>query len=125
MSIKEKILLVQLLLEDIRGNWGGGWYGRNAIDRADKASSLCREIASELNDNNYVTLAESCEAYIGDYYEDGDGRFFREPFPRGYEHMSELHGLPATYKDKSEEFQLVAKDYLTYPENRFDDWEEE
>ena len=126
MDVKEKILLVQLLLEDIRGNWG--WvssFGQNAEHRALKAKELCQEIASELNDNNYMTLAERCDEYISESYEygDWDGRFFRETFPNGYEDMSELHGLTETYKDKSEEFQYVAKDYLTYPENRFDDWE--
>ena len=126
MDVKEKILLVRLLLEDIRGNWGWvGSFGQNAENRALKAKTLCQEIASELNDNNYMTLANTCDEYIdGSYrYGDWDGRFFREAFPNGYENMSELHGLTETYKDKSEEFQLVAKDYLTYPEHRFDDWE--
>ena len=127
MDVKEKILLVQLLLEDIRGNWGYVWsYGRNAEQRALKAKSLCQEIAAELNDNNYMTLAAECDEYIRESIEwgDWDGRFFRAPFPRGYENMDELHGLKSTYKDKSEEFKFVAEDYLTYPENRFDDWEE-
>lgn len=126
MDVKEKILLVQLLLEDIRGNWGFGWYGADAEHRALKAKSLCQEIASELNDNSYMTLAETCDKYIEDSYKygDWDGRFFRESFPNGYENMEYLHGLTETYKDKSEDFQSVAKEYLTYPENRFDDWEE-
>lgn len=126
MNVKEKILLVQLLLEDIRGNWGHGCYGMDAEHRALKAKSLCQEIAAGLNDNNYMTLADECDEYIRGSYEygDWDGRFFRAPFPRGYENMSDLHGLTKTYKDKSEDFQFVAKDYLTYPENRFDDWEE-
>lgn len=127
MDVKEKILLVQLLLEDIRGNWGHGYGGRNAEQRALKARELCQEIATELNDNNYMTLADECDEYIRGSIEwgDWDGRFFRAPFPRGYENMDELHGLTSTYKDKSGEFRFVADDYLTYPENRFDDWEEE
>lgn len=126
MNVKEKILLVQLLLEDIRGNWGYAWDGADAEHRALKAKSLCQEIASELNDNTYMTLADECDEYIKGSYEygDWDGRFFRAPFPRGYENMHDLHGLSETYKDKSEEFQIVSKEYLTYPENRFDDWEE-
>ena len=126
MNVKEKILLVQLLLEDIRGNWGHGCHGMDAEHRALKAKSLCQEISAELNDNNYMTLADECNEYIRGSYEwgDCDGRFFRAPFPRGYENMSDLHGLTKTYKDKSEDFRFLAKDYLTYPENRFDDWEE-
>lgn len=124
MNVKEKILLVQLLLEDIRGNWGHGWIGRNAMDRANKAKSLCEEIAKELNDNNYFILAITCDEYLSLCEDgDGDGRFFREEFPEGYENMDELHGLSPTYKDKSDEFKSVSEEYLTYPQNRFDDWE--
>ena len=48
MNVKEKILLVQLLLEDIRGNWGFAFYGgKDALHRALKAKSLCEEIAIE------------------------------------------------------------------------------
>ena len=124
MNVKEKILLVQLLLEDIRGNWGHGWIGRNAIDRADKARSLCEEIANELNDDNYFILAGACSTYISYCeYGDNDGRFFREEFPEGYDGMDKLHGLNPTYKDKSDDFKVIAEEYLTYPEHRFDDWE--
>lgn len=124
MDVKEKILLVELLLEDIRGNWGWGWIGRNAVDRALKAASLCEEIAEELNDDRYLMLQNSCNVYINDYYDgDGDGRWFREEFPDGYENMEDLHGLTFTFLDKSEEFQAEAEEYLTYPEHRFDDWE--
>jgi hypothetical protein len=124
MNVKEKILLVQLLLEDIRGNWGCGWTGKDALERAVKARDLCEEIASELNDDNYLTLADSCNGYIRYYYEDGDGRWFRAEFPHGYENMNVLHGLESTYMDKSDEFKSVAEEYLTYPDNRFDDWED-
>lgn len=127
MKVEEKILLVQLLLEDIRGNWGYVWsYGRNAEQRALKAKSLCQEIAAELNDDNYIILAKTCDDYIRGSIEwgDWDGRFFRESFPFGYENMSALHGLTETYNDKSKGFKVVAKRYLTYPQHRFDDWED-
>ena len=125
MTIKEKILLVQLLLQDIRGNWGWERNGKPFLSRAIKAIDLCEEIANELNDNDYLTLADSCNEYIEYCYEgEGDGRWFREPFPMGYEGMDELHGLAFTYKDKSDEFKSIAEAYLTYPENRFDDWED-
>ena len=126
MNVKEKILLVQLLLEDIRGNWGYWGIGRNVEDRALKAKALCEEIANELNNNEYTKLAFSCDKYIessrgcGDW----DGRWFREAFPYGYKNMNELHGLILTFNDKSTEFKSVAKEYLTYPEYRFEDWED-
>lgn len=125
MDVKEKILLVELLLEDIRGNWGYCGIGRNAIDRALKAASLCEEIAEELNDDRYLMLQNACNAYINNYYDgDSDGRWFREEFPDGYENMEKLHGLPFTFLDKSEEFQEEAEEFLTYPQFRFDDWQE-
>lgn len=122
MNIKEKILLVQLLLEDIRGNWG--WERVDGIcSRAIKARDLCEEIARELNDGNYLTLVDSCNRYIRDYFEDGDGRWFRQPFPSGYENMDDLHGLSPTFMDKSDEFKSIAEEYLTYPHYKFDDWD--
>ena len=123
MNVKEKILLVQLLLEDIRGNWG--WENTGGVcSRAIKAEELCEELAYELKDNRYFTLANCCNDYISTYYDDGDGRYFRDVFPYGYENMDILHGLESTYTDKSDEFKAMAKEYLTYPCNRFDDWED-
>ena len=125
MNTKEKILLVQLLLEDIRGNWGHGCYGRNAEDRALKAKSLCEEIAREINNDEYLILADYCNVYIKSSKDwgDWDGRFFRQPFPMGYERMDRLHGLKPTYNNKSKDFQSMAKEYITCPEFRFTDWE--
>lgn len=125
MNTKEKILLVQLLLEDIRGNWGDGWVGKNAEERAIKANSLCKEIANESNNDEFLILADFCDTYINTSkkWGDWDGRFFRQPFPMGYEHMDKLHYMKPTIKNKSEEFQTTAKEYLTYPEFRFTDWD--
>lgn len=125
MNVKEKILLVQLLLEDIRGNWG--WENAGGFcDRAEAARDLCEEIAKELKDDNFYILSGTCSEYISYSEDEGnyDGRFFRDVFPQGYEHMDVLHGLTTTFIDKSEDFKLVAKQYLTYPEHRFDDWED-
>lgn len=120
MNIKEKILMVQLLLQDIRGNWG--WENDDGIcSRAIKARDLCEEIASELNDDKYLTLANSCNEYIETYFENGDGRYFRDEFPYGYENMDGLHGLKYTFKDKSDDFKMVVKEYLTYPDYLFED----
>lgn len=126
MNTREKILLVQLLLEDIRGNWGHGWIGRNAEDRALKAKSLCEEIAKETNNDEYLILADFCSTYINSSkkWGDWDGRFFRQPFPMGYERMDKMHGLKPTIRNKSKDFQTVAKEYMTNPDFIFNDWNE-
>lgn len=122
MSITEKILLVELLLIDIRGNWG--WENDHGIcSRAVKARTLCEELASELADERFMVLADRCSDYIADYFEDGDGRYFREAFPHGYENLDNMHDLEYTFADKSDEFKVVVDDYLTHPECRFDDWD--
>lgn len=119
MNTKEKILLIQLLLEDIRGNWDD-----NPEERALKAKSLCEEIANETNDIDFTLLADYCDTYINSSkrWDDWDGRFFRQPFPMGYEKMDKLHNLKPTFNNKSDEFKTVAKEYMTNPELRFGDW---
>ena len=126
MNVNEKILFVQLLLEDIRGSWDEEPVGRNAEDRALKAKSLCEEIAKETNNDECLILADYCSLYINSSrrWDDWDGRIFRQPFPMGYENMDKLHGLKHTYKNKSDEFQSESEEYLTHPELRFNDWEE-
>jgi hypothetical protein len=121
MNTKEKMLLVQLILEDIRGNWA-----YNAEERAEKALELCKEIANATNNEDYSILADYCATYINSSrrWDDWDGRFFRQPFPMGYENMNSQHNLKNTFKDKSKEFKSIAKEYLTYPEYRFNDWED-
>ena len=123
MSIAEKILLVQLLLYDIRCNWG--WENDNGnCSRAIKARDLCEELARELNDDRFMTLASCCNEYTASYCIDGDGRYFRNVFPYGYEDMETLHNLAATFLDKSDEFKELAETYITFPDTKFDDWED-
>lgn len=124
MNVKEKILLVQLLLEDIRCDWGHGYIGRNAEDRALKAKSLCEEIANESGNDEFTILADFCDTYINTSkkWGDWDGRFFRQPFPMGYEKMDKMHGLKPTIKNKSKDFQTIAEEYMTEPDSRFNDW---
>lgn len=124
MNTKEKILLVQLLLEDIRNNCLCN-YGSNPEDRALKAKSLCEEIAREINNDEYLILADNCDVYISSSkrWGDWDGRFFRQQFPMGYERMDKLHNLKPTYKNKSNDFKSVIKEYIASPELLFNDWE--
>ena len=120
MNTKEKILLVQLLLEDIRGNWA-----YDAEERATKAKSLCEEIAKETNNEDFTLLADYCDTYINSSkrWGDWDGRFFRQPFPMGYEKMDKMHNLKPTFNNKSKDFKSIANEYITHPEVRFSDWE--
>lgn len=122
MNTREKILLVQLLLEDIRTN-----DNYDCEKRALKAKTLCEEIASETAKNvDYVILAEFCDTYVntGKKFGDWDGRFFRSAFPMGCERMSKLHGLNLMIKNKSKDFQSIAEEYLISPEDAFIDWNE-
>lgn len=125
MNTREKILMVQLLLTDIRCNWGYSWIGKSAEDRALKAKSLCEEIANEINNDEFNLLADFCDTYINSSknWGDWDGRFFRSAFPMGYEKMDKIHNLKPTYKNKSKDFKSVVKEYITSPELIFDDWE--
>lgn len=124
MNTKEKILMIQLLLTDIRCNWGYGGE-KSAEDRALKAKSLCEEIAKETKNDEFTLLADFCDTYIktSKNWGDWDGRFFRQPFPMGYEKMDKLHGLKPIYNNKSKDFKSMANEYITSPEVIFDDWE--
>lgn len=122
MNTKEKILLIQLLLEDIRDDWSDS---RSAKNRALKAKSLCEEVASEINNNEFTILADFCDTYINtsQRWDDWDGRFFRQPFPMGYERMDKFHNLKHTYNNKSKDFRSVIEEYISSPEFIFEDWE--
>ena len=52
MSNEEKILLIKLILEDIRGNWG--WENGN---RGEEAYELSRELYKSTNDEKWDKLA--------------------------------------------------------------------
>lgn len=111
MTREEKILLIQLILRDVRLNW------TEPKARVVKAKELCLEIGGD----DFKRLAKVCDEYMKDY---GDGRFFRDTFPEGYEEMDTIHGLASTFLDKSEEFKQAAERILSCPEHAFTDWEE-
>ena len=111
MTEKEKILLIELILRDIRLNW------TEPKARVMKARELCLEVGGD----DFKHLAKVCEEYMKDC---GDGRFFRDTFPEGYEDMNAIHGLKSTFLDKSEEFKQAAEMILSCPEHAFTDWEE-
>lgn len=119
MNTKEKILLVQLLLEDIKND-----NSRDCEKRASKAKTLCKELVHEAHNEDYGILADFCDTFInvGKKFGDWDGRMFRNAFPMGCERMNKLHGLNLMIKNKSNDFQNVAKEHLLSPEDAFVDW---
>lgn len=109
---EEKILLLQLILEDIRGNWG--W---NLEERVDMAFDLASELGLEQHIRYIDIYKELCSEG------DDDGRFFRTAYEYGgYVGMEELHGLEPTIQDKSNWFKNQVF-ILTYPRYRLDDWD--
>ena len=111
MTKEEKILLVELLLRDIRGNWV------NSDERVKTAYNLCKELSiDKLYGKQFKTLAKEILNW-----DKSDGRYFRDEFPYGYVMMGYIHKLPYTYKDRSDEFKKMAE-LLTYPEYLFTDW---
>lgn len=114
MTNNEKILLLQLILIDIRGNWA---------DHLEERTEKALELAKELNLKAHI---ESIEEYIEECgFGDNDGRFFRMSYEEGgYENMEILHGLRCdTVMKKSDAFK-EAIGILTYPDYRFTDWKE-
>lgn len=114
MDRNEKLLLLQLILEDIRGNWGWDVEPRLAY-----ALKLAQELALP----EHVSRIEAAMAH----QQEGelDGRLFRCQWSwGGYEDGEQIHGLPSTIGNRSRDFQKAALGILTYPFYRFDDWEE-
>lgn len=119
MDIKEKLLALQVILEDIRGNWG-----YDLEERLDIADTLVDSIMNEEEYKNDMKCLKKTIDIFRNGIEEGyaDGREFRCEYPYGYEYMDEVHGLSKTYQDKSDEFKVYVS-CLTYPQNRFEDIE--
>jgi len=115
MNRNEELLLLQLILEDIRGNWG---------DQLNRRVNKALELATKLELPQFI---KSINYYKGQCkYGERDGRFFREHQEYGgYIDMKDLHGLDNTIRDKSDSFKAAVIDILTFPENRLKDWEEQ
>jgi hypothetical protein len=126
MDIKEKILLIDCLLRDIRGDWSS----RLKL-RARLAESLCKEIYKKYNEESsddahralttqFFTLGNRCHDFIDCHYD--DGRYFREEFPYGYEGLDKFHGFTNSFKERSDEFKWYAYRFLNNPNQRFVDF---
>ena len=114
MNDSEKLLLVDLLLRDIRGNWGSEDERRDL-----KAQSLLEDL--EIKNKDTETLLSEVKAYGDIPFSFRDGRYFRETYPDGYLDMSEVHGMDYTFKDKSQDFKQACIKYLTHPHYLFKD----
>lgn len=115
MNKEEKILMIKLLLEDIRGNWS--WENGN---RDEKAYELSMQLYKKTKDENWLEMSET----IASYDNGDDGRYFRDDFPCGYLGMEKLYSITETYADKSDEFKNIVENYITFPEYAFKDWNE-
>lgn len=112
MNDKEKLLLLDLILQDLRGNWGFDVENRIAT---------AFELAEDLGLSQFTQSINEFE----ELYEcgDGDGRFFRTTYDDGgYIGMADIHGLPYKIAGRSEGFKRES-DVLTYPEYIFEDWD--
>lgn len=113
MDKNEKLLLLQLILEDIRGNWGF-----DLEPRVDEALDLAQDLELPEFIKSIKEYKENCVCG------DTDGRFFRNSYEDGgYEGMEMLHGLTPTIVDKSEMFKRNVG-ILNNPEYRFEDWKD-
>ena len=77
MNQNEKILLLQLILEDIRGNWN------DQEERVEMALDLAKKLIN-------IDWMSEMIATIEDY-DYSDGRYFRDDYPYGYYNMDKLH----------------------------------
>jgi len=114
MEREEKILLLELIMRDIRGNWG--W---ELEERIAKAIELSKELG-------FKEQLERLEWYLNEQLPKGerDGRYLRTNADNGgYEGLEDKHSLSYTFHDKSEEFKNVAGLILTAPDYRFEDWD--
>lgn len=119
MNINEKILAIQLLLEDNRWSFGIDW-------RSKKALELAKELKSEWWE--YADVFITSIKWFRQWDREWDGRYFRCSYEWwGYEWMDNLHWFKwvgeynsCTISDKSKEFQNLMISLLDYPESRFD-----
>ncbi len=112
LTKEEKILALQLLLEDMRGSFPlRGWDDIRMVE--------AKKLADELG---FKAHSESIQE-LGDYDDYRDGRHFRTSVERGgYEGMSSWHNLARTFHDKSVEFRKFITSTLEYPDSSFEDW---
>lgn len=116
LSNEEKLLLLDVLLQDFCGNWGAS----DTKKRYPLVVKLCEELVSQ------YPIQEVQKSVLkfpeADFY--GDGYFHGSYQEGGYEELQELHQLPVTFRDKKHEFKTVASEYVT-TSGLFEDIEED
>ena len=103
MTKEEKVLLIEVLLQDVRNNWSS-----LTTERVETAAKLCDELGGE-----FAILSLTCREFLEDSVV--DGRFFREDFPYGYIGMDKMHRLDRRLEGKSEDFVALAEKLVTCP----------
>ncbi len=121
MNLSESLLAIELILEDIRGNWAWGLE-----ERIDTVKELANEIISKNQGTRYVEDMKLLLKHISEFEEEMntewvDGRHFRTLYPEGYIGYVTHHKLEYYHSCKSPEFKQCVE-CLTYPEYRFEDW---
>jgi len=127
MILREKVLLLQMLMHNIRSAWDSGKYKRYKDKRIWKILELIKEISIEARRNwknrsynkyseiDYYTFSKLLGLYLlGDY----EGRILRQSYKEGgYEDLEQIHGYTLkTFKNRSKEFRNTFKAYAKYPE---------
>ncbi len=120
MEKNEKILAIQILLEDNRWSFWIDW-------RSEKALELAKELKNEWWEYSDVFI--SSIEWFREWDEEWDWRYFRCSYESGwYEWMGTLHWFKwvweynsHTITDKSKEFQQLMLSLLNYPKSRFDE----
>ena len=125
MCTKEKILLLETLMDDIRGGWDGGKLKRYKDKRVWMCLKLIKDftiISRDYNhkDNRIVAdldwfkFHQALGVYLAGSYE---GRYLRMSIcDGGYEGLDKFHGLNPSFSMRSKEFcktvkQLCRNDY--------------
>jgi len=151
----EKVLLLKLLMEDLRGNWGF-----DTLERVELIKTLTTSITT-LPKGLLNAILHNAETFDGEF---NDGRIFRDgqlelpeeiiekldlpgemkagvsgnlakmlgarevnegnEFYGTYSEVATFCKLPDRIHGRSELF-VELSEYLTFPENRFEDYEEE
>ena len=107
MNREEKLLMLQLVAEDLSGNWS-----QNMLEER-------IEYLEELGDELLVCSVDSA---ISEFWESVESGY---PDGENFEYMDlEESTLSRTIMDKSKEFITNAEAVLTHPSLAFSDWKE-
>lgn len=119
MDNNEKLLALQVILMDTRAN------NKRYIDKNIKAAKiLANELQKEKAYEKDMTIMLDRISQFENNFDLNklDNKYFRLPYPKGYEDMEKIHNLKKTYEDKSRDFKCFINHSLEFPERIFRDW---